>query len=66
MTDQPTGRIIRVVTTEQRERPVSIPRPENHAQAAKTLGETSYLAWSLVQSCKLFIKLVERRWPESS
>lgn len=42
-------------------RPVTI---KNHAHAAKTLGDTPYLAYVLVQSFKLFIALVGRRWPE--
>ena len=43
-----------------------VKRPESHAHAEKMLESTPYLAYCLVQSCKLFIKLVERKWPESA
>jgi hypothetical protein len=56
------GRVIRL----DESRPARTVRPENAVHAAKTLEGTSYLAYSLVQACKLFIKLIERRWPEAS
>ncbi len=44
---------------------VSAPdRIQSHAHAEKTLADAPYLAYCLVQACKLFVSLVGRRWGE--
>lgn len=48
------------------ERPRADPVDEpirSHAHAEQTLGDTAYLAYVLVQACKLFIALACKRWP---
>lgn len=48
------------------ERPRADPIDEpirSHAHAEQTLGDTAYLAYVLVQACKLFIALACKRWP---
>jgi hypothetical protein len=39
-------------------------RIESHAHAERELTDTPYLAYCLMQACKLFVSLVSRRWPE--
>lgn len=41
-------------------------RPSDHADAARRLGDVSYLVYCLTQACKLFLKLVGKRWPEAA
>lgn len=41
-------------------------RPTSHAHAADTLGDAPFVAYALVQSFKLFIALVAKRWPHLS
>ncbi len=38
-------------------------RPRSHAHASDTLEDVPFLAYALVQSFKLFIALVGRKWP---
>lgn len=58
MTDRPGTRIV-----VQAPEPL---RPRDHADAARRLGDVAYLAWTLAQAAKLFLKLIEKRWPESA
>lgn len=60
MTDQ-TGRLIRVVAPEPRERPVRI---ENVPHAVKVLDDECYVAWCQVKAAKYFISLIAKKWPE--
>lgn len=57
MTDIPSGTVIRITETI---------RPSDHADAAKRLTDSAYLAYALVQAAKLFVKLVGKRFPEAS
>lgn len=50
-------RVIRIATDPE---PL---RPRDHAEAARKLGDAEYLAYVLCQACKLFLKLIEKRWP---
>ena len=37
-------------------------RIENHAQAAKSLGDAEYVAYVIVQGARLVIALLAKRW----
>lgn len=41
-------------------------KPRSHADAAERLSDAPFLAYALVQSMRLFIALVSRRWPEAT
>ena len=42
----------------------NVRRIGSHAEAQRDLAETPYLVYCLVQSAKLFVRMVEKRWPE--
>ncbi len=42
----------------------SIERPRSDAHAADKLADAPFIAHALIQSFKLFIALVCKRWPE--
>lgn len=44
--------------------PPGVTKVSSHAAAAKDLADTPYLVYCLAQCAKLFLKLIEKRWPE--
>ena len=54
---------VRVMVSGESRMP-GVTKVSSHAAAAKDLADTPYLVYCLAQCAKLFLKLIEKRWPE--